>query len=194
MARVSDTAVNLHRPVRCIATEPVSDVVAHGNLVRQVERDIGLGDLVHLGGGLEDETAEHGRLGVQLDERPLDRLVGRERLSKGLALLGVLDRLCDAKLCGSARRRSLTDPVFVDKVRGDHQPVVLLAEDGVLFGDPDVLERDEGMVGWHIERPEVLLDLEAGGVDGDDEAGDSASIAVLARGTSKNEVVGGVAN
>jgi hypothetical protein len=63
-----------------------------------------------------------------------------------------------------------------------------------LFGDPDVLERDEGMVGWHIERPEVLLDLEAGGVDGDDEAGDSASIAVLARGTSKNEVVGGVAN
>ena len=187
---VPDTTVDLHRPVRGIAAKPVSDIVAHGNLVRQVQRDIGLGNLVHLCRGLEDQPAEHGGFRVELDERPLDRLVGCERLSERLALLGVLDGFGDAVFGGTARRGSLTDPVLVDKVRRDQKTVVELAKES-LVGDPDVLDRDERVVRGHVEGPEVLLDLEAGGVDGDDKGRDTLGGTVAARGTAEDKVVGG---
>jgi hypothetical protein len=192
VTRVSDTTVDLHCAISGIAAKPVSAVVAHGDLVGKVQRDIGLGHHVHLGSRLENETAEHGRLGVELDKGPLDGLVSSEGLSKGLALLGVLDRLRDAVLSSSARRRSLTDPVLVDKVRGDEQAVSGLPKD-VFVPDANVLERDKCVIRGHIERPEEFLDFEAGRVAGDDEASDSLGGSVAAFGTGKDKVVRGVA-
>jgi hypothetical protein len=43
--------------------------------------------VVHLPRGLADELAQHLGLGVQLDQRELDALVGRQRLAERGALL-----------------------------------------------------------------------------------------------------------
>ena len=54
-----------------------------------------------------DELAQHGRLGVQLDERELDALVARQRLAPRGPAVGVGDGLVDAVLRGA---RATTPP------------------------------------------------------------------------------------
>jgi hypothetical protein len=52
--------------------------------------------LVHLPRGLADQLPQHLGLRRQLDERPLDRLIFRERLAEWLALTGVAHAFIDA--------------------------------------------------------------------------------------------------
>ena len=47
------------------------------------------------------------------------------------------------------------------------------------------------MVGGHVEGPEVLLDLHAGGIGRHDEAGDAGGVAVIAAGPGEDHAVGG---
>ena len=75
-----------------------------------------------------DELAQHGGLGVQLDQRELDALVGRQRLAPRDALVGVGHGLVDAELRGAERRRRLADAVLVHEVLGQLEAVVDPAE------------------------------------------------------------------
>ena len=76
------------------------------------------------------ELAQHRGLGVQLDERELDRLVARQRLAPRDALVRVRDRLVDAELRGAERRRGLADPVLVHEVLRELEPAVERPEHG----------------------------------------------------------------
>ena len=75
-----------------------------------------------------DEVAEHLRFGVQLDQRPLNRLVGRERFAERLAGLGVLHTFVDAILRRSQRTRRLADAILVDEMLRHRQSVLRIAE------------------------------------------------------------------
>ena len=107
-----------------------------------------------------DEGAEHLALGVQLDQRELDRLVGRQRLAERFAFLGVLDGPVDAELRRAETGRRLADAVLVEEVLGDLQAAALAAEDRAV-GHAHVGEADVGVIGRHVEGPEELEDLEA---------------------------------
>jgi len=76
MAGIADPAMYLHRPVGSIADQPVGAIVTHTDLVGELFGDLGLGHLIHLPRGLVDQQAEHFGIGLQLDERELDRLIG----------------------------------------------------------------------------------------------------------------------
>src|SRR5689334_1233083 len=76
LAGVAESAVYLDRAVGRLTAQPVRPVVAHRHLVGDGEGAV----LVHGPGGLVDERAQHLALRLQLDERELDALVGRERL------------------------------------------------------------------------------------------------------------------
>ena len=157
--RVAEPAVHLHRPVGRLAAQPVGPVVAHRHLVGLRERAVG----VHQPRRLVDQRAQHLALRLQLDERELDRLVRRQRLAERLALLGVLHRLVDAELRRAEARRRLADAVLVEEVLDDAEAAALTAEDRRVR-HAHVGERDVGVVGRHVERPQELLDLEARGV------------------------------
>src|SRR5262249_56697293 len=105
-------AVNLHRPVRGFAAQPVRPVVAHGHLVGGGEGTLG----VHQPGGLVDQRAQHLALRLQFNQRELDRLVRGQRPAERLALPGISDRLVDAVLGGSEAGSGLPDPVLVEEV------------------------------------------------------------------------------
>ena len=74
--------------------------------------------------GEADQLAQHRGLGVQLDERELDRLVARQRLAPRDPRVRVRDRLVDAELRGAERRRGLADAVLVDEVLRELEPAV----------------------------------------------------------------------
>src|SRR5713226_2319518 len=99
-----------------------------------------------------DKRAQHLALGLELDQRELDRLVRGEWLAERLALEGVIDRLVDAVLRGAQARGSLADPVLVEEVLHDTQPATLAAEDRAVRYS-DARERDVRVVGRHVERP-----------------------------------------
>src|SRR5689334_11080649 len=182
--RVAQPAVHLHGAVRGVAAQPVGHVVAHGDLVRLGERPVG----VHAPGRLVDQRAQHLGLGLQLDQRELDGLVARQRLAERLAGLRVLDRAVDAELGGAQAGGGLTDTVLVEEVLHEEQAAALGAEDGAIR-DPDVVQRDAAVVGGHVEGPQVLLDLEAGGADRDQEPGDAGAAARGAAGAGEDQVV-----
>src|SRR5690242_10675733 len=184
--RVAQAAVHLHGAVRGVAAQPVGHVVAHGDLVRLGERPVG----VHAPGRLVDQRAQHLGLGLQLDQRELDGLVARQRLAERLAGLRVLDRAIDAELGGAQAGGGLPDAVLVEEVLHEEQAAALGAEDGAVR-DPDVVQRDAAVVGRHVEGPQVLLDLEAGGADRDQEPGDAGTAARGAAGAGEDQVVRG---
>ena len=127
---------------------------------------------------------------MELDERELDRLVCRQRLAEGLALIGMVDALVNAILRRAERTRRLTDTVFMDEMLGAGEPHIEVAEYRI-FGDPDIGELYLGMVGRHVEGPQILANLYAFGVIGHYKTADSASIAILARMAGKAHAVGG---
>ena len=127
---------------------------------------------------------------LELDEGELDRLVDSERLAEGLPDLRIRDRLVDAVLRRTEARRRLADAVLVEEVLHDLEATALAAEDR-LVRHPHVGEGDAGMVGRHVERPEVLLDLESAGVGRDEERGDAVAVAGVAAGAGEDQIVGG---
>ena len=115
--------------------------------------------LVHLPCRLPDQGAEHRRLGVELGQRELDGLVRRQRLAEHAAVPGVRRCGVDAVLRGTERRRRLADPVLVHEQLGHLEPVVERRRAGRRRATRTFGERHPGVVGRHVERPEVLLDL-----------------------------------
>ena len=93
--------------IRCLRTESVGPVVAHVDLVAQVELNLLWLHVVYVVGRLAGQQSEHLHLRRQLDLRDLDGLVFRRRLAKRLPLSGVFDRFLDAV------RGRLTDAVFM---------------------------------------------------------------------------------
>jgi hypothetical protein len=91
--------MNLHRPIRRLATETIRPIITHTHLMAQLPRDLlrrcaG----VHFRGGFEDQQLEHLALRGELHDWELNRLVGGEGLAEGGTLAGVEDRLVDAVL------------------------------------------------------------------------------------------------
>ena len=78
--------------------------------------------------GVPHQLSKHRRLGVQFDERELDPLVGRQLLAPRDPVVGVGDRLVDAELRGTERRRRLADAVLVHEVLRELQAAVHGAE------------------------------------------------------------------
>src|SRR3954453_5459925 len=184
VARVAEAAVHLHGAVGGVAAQSVADVVAHRYLLADGERAVG----VHLPRRLVDQRAQHVGLRLQLHERELDALVGGERLAERLALLRVLDRLVDAVLRGAERRRGLADAVLVEEHLRDGEALALATEDRAVR-DAHVGEPHVGVVRRHVERPEELDDLEAGGVGRRQERGDAVAVAGLAARAGEDQVV-----
>ena len=111
-------------------------------------------------------------------------------LPNGLRDLRVLHRAVDAELRGAQAGGGLPDAVLVEEVLHEEQAAALGAEDGAVR-DPDVVQRDAAVVGGHVEGPQVLLDLEAGGADRDQEPGDAGAAARGAAGAGEDQVVRG---
>src|SRR5215469_16858524 len=91
---------------------------------------------------------------------------------------------------GAQAGRGLADAVLVEEMLHHRQAAALTAQDRGLR-DPHVGERDVPVVGRHVERPEVLLDLEPGCVDRDEERGDALAAAGRPAGPGEDQVVGG---
>ena len=178
--------MHLHGAVGGVTAQPVGHEVAHGDLVGLGQRPV----LVHAPRGLVDERPEHLALRLQLDQRELDRLVARERLTERGSGLGVLHRAVDAELRGAEARRGLADAVLVEEMLHHRQASALAAEYGGV-GDPHAGERDMRVVGGHVEGPEVLLDRETGGVDRHEKRGDALAATRRPAGPGEDEVVGG---
>jgi hypothetical protein len=57
--RIADAAMDLHRPVRRFADQPVRPVIAHRDLVGEFALDLAVLHPVHLPRGLADQQAQH---------------------------------------------------------------------------------------------------------------------------------------
>jgi hypothetical protein len=192
VARIAHAAVDLHREIGCVAAQAIRFVIAHADLVRQANGDFGFGHHVHLRRRLVDQQPEHFSLGLQLNQRKLDRLIGGERLAKGLALLGISNRFIDAILCRAERRCRLPNAVFMNEMLRDREARIKLAKNGA-FGHPHAVIFDLGMVGGHVERPQIIANLKSRRVSRHDEAGNPARFAIFARCPRKgHHMAGGV--
>src|SRR5512135_37599 len=109
VARISPAAMHLHRPVGGVADEAVAAIVAHRDLVGEIELNLRSRHAIHLPSRAIDQPARHLRIGLQFDQRPLDRLVARERLAERLPRVGVVDALVDAVLRRADARGRLAD-------------------------------------------------------------------------------------
>ena len=189
MPGITEPTVHLHCPVGGLTAKPVRPVVTHGDLVADGKSTVG----VHLPCGFVNQGPEHFALGLQLDERKLYALVGRQRFAEGLALLGVLNRFVDAELgCAQARCR-LADTVLVEEVLHNLQPAALAAKDCIVR-HADVFQGDATVIGRHVKGPEHLLDLEAISIRRRQKAGDAFPVSWLAAGAGKDQVVLGLVN
>ena len=183
---VAQAAEHLHGPVGGLAAQPVGHVIAHRDRLRLGQR----AELVHAPGRLVDQRAQHLGLSRQLDQRELDGLVAGQRLAERLAGVGVLDRTADAELGGAQAGGGLPDAVLVEEVLDDLEPAALAAEDGA-GRDADVIQRHVRVVGGHVERPQELIDREAGGADRDQETGDAGAAARHPARPGEDQVVRG---
>ena len=87
------------------------------------------------------------------------------------------------------RRRGLADPVLVEEVLRHLQPGALTTEDRPVR-HPDVGEAHMGVIGRHVERPQVLDDLEPlGPTVGVRKRGDAVAVARLAGRAGEDQVV-----
>ncbi len=134
-----------------------------------------------------DERPQHLALGLQLDEGELDALVGGERLAERRSLLRVAHGLVDAELGRPQRGGRLADAILVEELLDDLQAAPLATEDRRVR-HPHVGESDVGVIGRHVERPQVLEHLEARAVGGHEEAGDALTVAGLAGRASEDQV------
>ena len=193
-------AMHLDGAVRGLRTQPIGIVITHADFMAHLALDrhpgglagrlAARGDGVHLGGGAQDQEAQHLLLRGEFDERPLDRLVAAQRLAEHHALVGVRDAAVDAELGGAAGGGSLADAVFVREGLGDGEAVVDGTENGGR-GHAHVGEGDGGVVGGHVERPFEGLGFEAWRAGGDDEGSDALGTAVLAGRACEDEGVRG---
>ena len=125
---------------------------------------------------------------MQLDERELDALIGRELLAPGDAGVCVGGGLVDAVLGGTERRGGLADAVLVHEVLGEIEPVVDPSEHGV-GPDAHVGERHFRVVCRHVERPPVEVDAEPGRVRRHEKGGDANRLARLTGRAGEHDVV-----
>jgi len=157
-----------------------------------VDGDIGLGHLVHLPCGLENQKAEHFCLACQFNKGKLDCLIDGERLAKGLAGAGVFNAFVDAIKGGAGGAGGLADAVFMDKMLGEGEAAVKRAEKGTI-GHPDVFQGEAGMICGHVEGPHIFFDDDAGIISRDKETGDAFGVAIFAGGAGKaHHMCGGV--
>ena len=91
---------------------------------------------------------------------------------------------------GAQRRCRLADAILVNERLADAQPAVDLPPIGVP-GHPDIGERQPGVIGRHVESPEILLDHQAGAGIGHQQTGNPACIAIFAAGAAKGRAVRG---
>ena len=92
---------------------------------------------------------------------------------------------CDAPTPG----RGLADAVLVDEGLGHRQPPALIAEHRRIR-NPDVAQRDLGVIGRHVEGPPHELDVEPRRLDRDDETADPFGVALVAGRPGEHVVVG----
>ena len=134
-----------------------------------------------------DQRAQHLAAGVQFDQRELNTLVGRQRLAEGFAVIGVFHRLVDTVLGGSQAGGRLADAVLIEKVLDDLQAPAFAAEYRAV-GHTHVGEAHPGVVGGHVEGPQVFLDVHARRVHGNEEGGDAEGVAGCAGGARHDHV------
>ncbi len=182
VAAVAHAAVDLHRPVGRLADQPVGAEVAHRHPVGDVLAG------VEPVGGVEDVVADQLAVGVQFDQRELDRLALGQGRAEGHPLPGVADRLGDAvaRRAGAAGR--LADAVLVDERAGDVEAAVDLAEHRT-GRNPHPVKGELGVVGGHVERPQKARRAEAGRVGRHQERGQPLGGAVPARGPGEQQHV-----
>ena len=131
-----------------------------------------------------DQQAEHFGLCLKLHQRELDGLIDGQRLTKGLALLGVFDRFIDAILRRAQRGGRLANTIFMDEMLRNRKALIQRSKHGRLR-HPDIGVGTFRMVGRHVERPQIFANLKARRVGGHDEAGDAARLAIIAIGAGK---------
>ena len=149
-----------------------------------------MGHVVHLPRGLEDKEAQHFRLRCQLHQRELDRLIARQLLAEGLAFPRIFYAFVDAIERRAAATRRLPDAVLVDEALRQREAAPFDAEDRAVR-HPDIGDAEARVIGGHVEGPHPLLDLQPLGRVGDEEAGDPARVARLARRAREHRAVGG---
>src|SRR5438270_5987619 len=115
MARIAHSTMHLHGAIGGLTAQPVCPEVAHRHLVRQRMLHLRLSELIHFPRRLPDQQPQHLRLRGEFDQRPLDRLVLRQRMTERLALARVFDTLLNAINGGSKRTRGLSDPILMHK-------------------------------------------------------------------------------
>lgn len=152
MSRIAVSAMDLDGLVGGLRAQSVGVVIAHAHFVADAVLDVLMGHGVHFQRGFADQETQHFALGGEFDEGELDALVVAEGRAEGAACVGVGDGLLDAVYGGPERGGCLADAVLVHEGLGDAEAVVDWAEGGG-GGDPDVLERDGGVVGGHVEGP-----------------------------------------
>src|SRR5690606_2161018 len=109
--RVANATVDLDRPVRGIAREPVRPIVTHGDLIADLHMVL----VIELPRRLADEIAYEFGFGVKLGKRPLDRLPCAQGLPKGNALIGILHGFVDTELRNAQARCRLPDSVLMNE-------------------------------------------------------------------------------
>ena len=76
VARIANAAVELHGGISRVAYQSVCAVITHRDFVCQVFSDIHFVHLIHLRRGFIDQQTQHLGLGLQLNERELNPLIG----------------------------------------------------------------------------------------------------------------------
>lgn len=143
--------MHLDRPIRRLATQPISPVIAHADLVPEARFHLRVRHGVHFEGCFADEEAKHFDLRVEFYEGELDGLVVGEGGAEGAAGVRVEDGGADAVGGGAEGGGGLAEAIFVREGVGDGEAVVEGSEEGGV-GGPEV-EGDGGVVGGHVEGP-----------------------------------------
>ena len=81
--------MDLDGAIRGLATQPVSPIVAHADLVADPLLDLHVRHGIHFDGGFTDQLAQHLALGGEFDEGELDGLVVGEGLAWNRGLVDV---------------------------------------------------------------------------------------------------------
>lgn len=152
LSTIAIPTVNLNSSICCLATQSVSPIVTHANLLAQALLNLHMLHAIHFRSSLTNQKPEHGGLGCELYERELNALIMGERLSEGLSIVGVGDGLVDAEDRCAERGGCLTDAIFMNESLSYGKAFVEWADDGG-GGNPDVCQGDGGVIGRHIQSP-----------------------------------------
>ncbi len=134
-------------------------------LAERLTRVLAPGGLVGQGAGVLDRHREVGQCEG-------DRLEPADRPSEGVPLLGVVERVVEARLCATDRKRSDRDPAVVE----DREEVLVararLAQERVAGDGQSSSDEVVGVAGVPAELVRRRCDGEARCTGGDDERGD----------------------